>query len=309
MRKSGILKSVPMTDRGGQCVSDRTLTASDREKKRHLSSRLAAIAFALVATAVAVLAPASEMGKVYADEARHRNYSVTFGPNETSVFLEYYSVLLDPSLADTTGLDPFIYTKEDDALFLYCDLNVPDGIYNKSIYFGFDAGLYYHINIKVQRGTANPDPANPTNNGTGGKVTNDTTPPHTCHFEWVTETEATETSDGVEVLQCPVCGKIAGRNYTSGSGILIGNIMSKIANAPAGGTVTIDTTYLTCFPKSVFDALAARPDVTLVVNYTYEHVNYTMTIPAGASQIPGVVDENGYAGFRRIAAYFLTTTR
>jgi hypothetical protein len=105
-----------------------------------------------------------------------------------------------------------------------------------------------------------------------------------------------------------VCGKIAGRNYTSGSGILIGNIMSKIANAPAGGTVTIDTTYLTCFPKSVFDALAARPDVTLVVNYTYDHVNYTMTIPAGASQV-GAVDSNGYAGFRRIATLYPTVQR
>lgn len=274
------------------------------------------MAFALVATAVAVLTPVGDMGKVYADYDLlvAAGGTITFGPGETektiSNYYDGYAVFhIDNDLFSAVDVNDTntSYTR------IECPLDVPDGTYYVTITYNdtivSGPASLFSLRIKVQRGANNPDPANPANDTKGGNVTKESTPPHTCHFEWVTETEATETSDGVEVLQCPVCGKIAGRNYTSGSGILIGNVMSKIANAPAGGTVTIDTTYLTCFPKSVFDALLTRPDVTLVVNYTYEHVNYTMTIPAGASQIPGVVDENGYAGFRRIAAYFLTTTR
>lgn len=164
----------------------------------------------------------------------------------------------------------------------------------------FNKGAYYRVSGRNTTGEVyiefygNEDPVAPR---------------HECNYEWSTVREATEYEDGEEVLQCSICGKVIAREYTSGCSVLIRNILSKIANAPANGTVTIDTTYLTCYPKVVLDALAARPDVTLVTNYTYDHVNYKMTIPAGSSQISGVVDDNGFAGFRRIERYFPTTVR
>ena len=65
------------------------------------------------------------------------------------------------------------------------------------------------------------------------------------------------------------------------------------------------------YPKEVINALIERSDVTLVTNYTYEHVRYRLTIPAGAAATPGVLDEKNYAGFRRLAEaplYFPTVT-
>lgn len=51
------------------------------------------------------------------------------------------------------------------------------------------------------------------------------------------------------------------------------------------------------------DALLLRPDVTLVTNYRYNHVDYTVTIPAGF-EADTLVDENGYCGFRYLDQLF-----
>lgn len=132
---------------------------------------------------------------------------------------------------------------------------------------------------------------------------------HECVFEWVTTNEPTEEQDGEEALRCKICGKTIQYDWLSGASVLINRIVRDIRKAAPGGTVMVDTRYLTCYPQIIFDELAKRPDVTLVTNYVYEHKNYTMTIPAGKANTPGVVDEKGYAGFRRIAQYFPTTER
>ena len=54
-----------------------------------------------------------------------------------------------------------------------------------------------------------------------------------------------------------------------------------------------------------------KKDIT--ADYVYDHVKYEMTIPAGAYNKPAnaaaTLDENGFAGFRRIASIYPTVVR
>ena len=125
-----------------------------------------------------------------------------------------------------------------------------------------------------------------------------TVPVHTHDFQNVTIQEASENQDEVIQLQC-ACGEIAGQFTVPGSaqGLFIAKVIREIANASKGATVTVDTQIWVCYTQAVMDMLMKRPDVTLVTNYRYNHVDYTVTIPAGY-EADALVDENGYCGFR-----------
>ncbi len=91
------------------------------------------------------------------------------------------------------------------------------------------------------------------------------------------------------------------------------NTANKIKNAPYGATVKAETDRWVSYHKMVFDELAKRPDVTLITDYTCDHVKYEMVIAAGAYAKPAnaaaTLDENGYAGYRRISTIYPTTLR
>lgn len=125
-----------------------------------------------------------------------------------------------------------------------------------------------------------------------------TVPVHTHDFQYVMIQEASENQDEVIQLQC-ACGEITGQFTVPGSaqGLFIAKVIRKIANASEGATVTVDTRIWVCYTQAVMDMLMQRPDVTLVTNYRYNHVDYTVTIPAGY-EVNTLVDENGYCGFR-----------
>ena len=125
-----------------------------------------------------------------------------------------------------------------------------------------------------------------------------TVPVHTHDFQYVTIQEASENQDAVIQLQC-ACGETAGQFTVPGSaqGLFIAKVIREIANASKGATVTVDTQIWVCYTQAVMDMLMQRPDVTLVTNYRYNHVDYTVTIPAGY-EADTLVDENGYCGFR-----------
>lgn len=129
-------------------------------------------------------------------------------------------------------------------------------------------------------------------------------PVHTHNFQYVLMQDASETQDAVLLLQCS-CGATDGRIIVPGSaiGLFIKDVIEKITNAPKDAVVTIDTEIWTCYNQAVIDALAKRPDVTLVTNYRYNHVDYTVTIPAGY-EVTNLIDENGYCGFRHLDQIF-----
>lgn len=123
---------------------------------------------------------------------------------------------------------------------------------------------------------------------------------HTHDFQYVTVQEASETQDAVVELQC-TCGEVAERFTAPGSaaGAFIKQVVKEITDAPKDAVVTVDTKICTCYNQAVVDALLQRPDVTLVTNYRYKNVDYSVTIPAGYD-VSTLLDENGYCGFRHL---------
>ena len=77
----------------------------------------------------------------------------------------------------------------------------------------------------------------------------------------------------------------------------------KIKAAKKDATIVITTLNWVSFHKSVFQALQARPDVTLTINYRFEGKYYTVTIPAGAD-VSGLANKDGFCGFRYLDQVF-----
>lgn len=148
--------------------------------------------------------------------------------------------------------------------------------------------------------SATPSPIEPTPQQAPVQETSGTVSTHEHSFEYVTIQEASETQDAIIQLQCS-CGETNGTFTEAGSSVhlFIRNIIKSINDAPQNGTVAVNTEIWTCYNREIIDALSQRPDVTLVTNYRYNHVDYTVTIPAGY-EVDTLLDENGYCGFRHL---------
>ncbi|SCX89047.1 hypothetical protein SAMN02910292_00384 [Lachnospiraceae bacterium XBB2008] len=130
-------------------------------------------------------------------------------------------------------------------------------------------------------------------------------------YEWVETKQTTENDNGECAYKCKLCGEVLYRVPTNAMGVFVQNTINNIVKAPQGGTVVIDTDRWYSFPKSVFDALAARPDLTLTVNYLSKGFTgdpMTFTIPAG-TDVSKLPDEKGYAGFTFLGGIFNATAR
>lgn len=122
--------------------------------------------------------------------------------------------------------------------------------------------------------------------------------PHTHEFAWDT-VAATETTDGELRYQCKECGHILTRVPLSAYYVFNANTVEKITKAKQGETVKITTDRWISFHKMVFDALAARPDVSLEVSFLdgeYKGNRVSFTIPAGADT-SDLFTEDNFAGF------------
>ena len=138
-------------------------------------------------------------------------------------------------------------------------------------------------------GPVNP-PANPTPNpGNNNQNTseNNKTYTHTHNFQWIVTTQPTEKTDGCNSLMCEGCGAVEATQPISYFNNITNNVMKEIKGAPENGTVTIDNEFLRCFSNEMVEELLARPDLTVVVNFTDKGVNYSFTIPAGKAPTDG----------------------
>lgn len=157
-----------------------------------------------------------------------------------------------------------------------------------------------------QSGESNPPNGGQTENASSDVPLVPSASPvaHTHDFQPVTVQEASETQDEVRQLKC-VCGVVSKTFIVPGSSLraFIERVVKDITDAPKDAVVTVDTKIWTCYNKEVMDALSRRTDVTLVTNYRYNHVDYTVTIPAGYD-VAGLLDENGYCGFRYLDQIF-----
>ena len=133
---------------------------------------------------------------------------------------------------------------------------------------------------------------------------------HNHSYEWVEIKAATEDENGEYVYKCN-CGNVLYSAPSNAMGVFVKDTIEKIQRAGNGATVVIDTKRWYSFSKSVFDALAARPDVTLTVNYLsegYKGDPMTFTIPAG-TDVSTLPDEKGFAGFTFLGGIFGATPR
>lgn len=79
-------------------------------------------------------------------------------------------------------------------------------------------------------------------------------------------------------------------------------VASSVRNAAQGGTVTINAGKWTSLYRTAIAAIEERPDVTLVINYTYKGAAVQVTVPANA-HIETLMDANGCIGFAALGAY------
>ncbi len=122
---------------------------------------------------------------------------------------------------------------------------------------------------------------------------------HTC--EWVTETLATETADGVLAYRCTKCGTVTGYQtggtaQTSAFAVFNTSVISQLSKAKSGETVSIDTQLWTSFTQEVMEAIAARRDLNIEITYRMAGNNYRILIPAGAF-VPVDVEYAGFDGY------------
>ena len=97
-------------------------------------------------------------------------------------------------------------------------------------------------------------------------------------YEWDVEREPTETEDGEAVYKCTKCGNISARQPLTAYQYYILTSTNKIKNAKAGSTVTISSKLWNSFPKSFFEQLAKKRDITVKIDFPYDSKNYEITI-------------------------------
>ena len=142
---------------------------------------------------------------------------------------------------------------------------------------------------------------NPGDKTPGADATSTNTGSVCSHtYEWVETEAATDTTDAKLAYKCSRCGHIDMWMTEANSAYIKTNreAADRIAKAPANGTVKLETGNWTSFYRNVIDALAKRPDVTVVITYNDEnHNRKCITIPAG-TDLTGYIDDKGYTGYK-----------
>ncbi len=189
---------------------------------------------------------------------------------------------------------------------------VSEGVYWASVTLDFGTGLrqinsqtYYKItksdgNYEVTEEIENEPPAQEEDDWKltlakeTGKANSDCS--HVC--EYIIEKQATPTRDAIQAYQCVKCGAVLAYTEVPNSAYAAfqAETAEKIRKAQPG-EVAIYTDRWVSFNREVFEAIAGRLDVTVIINYQYFGEEYSLTIPAG-TDVDVLMDENGYGGFR-----------
>lgn len=80
-------------------------------------------------------------------------------------------------------------------------------------------------------------------------------------------------------------------------------MQQQIRNTAQGGSCEIRSDGLICFNRTTFEALMARPDVSLTIIFKWKGVKYKVTIPAGYPVLD-LLNEDGYCGCLYLNAVF-----
>lgn len=105
------------------------------------------------------------------------------------------------------------------------------------------------------------------------------------NYEWIVENEPTEDETGLFVEKCTKCGNIRATQVIPAIKDDYGRCMyertKQILRAKSGQTITVDIGYWDSIPKSFFEALANKRDITLKVKFMYKGKLYEFTVAPG----------------------------
>ena len=105
------------------------------------------------------------------------------------------------------------------------------------------------------------------------------------NYEWIVENEPTEYETGLLVEKCTKCGNIRSSQVIPAIKDDYGRCMyertKQILRAKSGQTITIDIGYWDTLPKSFFEALANKRDITVKVKFMYKGKHYEFTVAPG----------------------------
>ncbi len=105
------------------------------------------------------------------------------------------------------------------------------------------------------------------------------------NYEWMVENEPTEYETGLLVEKCTKCGNIRSSQVIPAIKDDYGRCMyertKQILRAKSGQTITVDIGYWDSLPKSFFEALANKRDITVKVKFMYKGKHYEFMIAPG----------------------------
>lgn len=116
---------------------------------------------------------------------------------------------------------------------------------------------------------------------------------------------ATATEDALVVPICQECGVMDSMTKRPGSAHVrfLKDTAQQIIDAEVNATIMVTSELWFSTNHLITDAMAARKDVSLTINYKYEGKYYTVTIPAG-TDMAALLGENGWVGFRYVDSVF-----
>lgn len=119
---------------------------------------------------------------------------------------------------------------------------------------------------------------------------------------------ATAEKDALMAVQCTLCGAVLDEMEVPNSAYAAfqKETIETIRNTRTN-EVIISTQRWISFHQSVLEAIAQRPDVTVIIWYQYQGEMHEVTIPAGADVCP-LADENGFCGFLYLKQIFDETS-
>lgn len=125
---------------------------------------------------------------------------------------------------------------------------------------------------------------------------------HTHTFEWDMVKEPTRTEDGEASYICHECGCVEATQPVTRWQWFMKQYRDLVKNAEQNATVTFEADDMPCISDYMLGFNAARPDVTVIVHFTYEGVNYELTIPAGTDFSAIQNDTDDFYGYLGLAA-------
>ena len=98
-------------------------------------------------------------------------------------------------------------------------------------------------------------------------------------WSWKTVLPVTSDADGMECLQCEICGACSETRSVSAFGSFLEKNRNAILAAAPGAVLSVDTDLWVSFDRKTMEALDLRPDVSLNISFRYKGEDYLLEIP------------------------------